>query len=274
MHMKLINNFNGPNKFQKKISCTWTSSAWLDRGSKMKIVTGVFSLIIVALIPIYGISQKVTNDSLSKQALKENKAIMTGIEKLPQNVKDSVLAAFKNSKVSALNANETVADFITFLPIALFLLILFTTMIKLKKDKVKLSDFLIDKDTQVALKKEESVVAVANTKAIEAKVNAIKANPQVFANESLTMEALDPPTSAKPTDDEKTDKKEQSTSRLVAFISGITSVSLAACITSFYFYRSFSGETNPGIGNLATVLYGLGLGVLPYGFNKIANSLK
>jgi hypothetical protein len=228
-----------------------------------------------------GNAQALDSNVFSRIVERENKPIIQAVDNSSKAIdnqikllKDSVVLVIKNGKITPLKTNETVADFITFLPIALFLFILISTLIKLKKDNVKLSDFLIDKDTQVAIKKEEANVATANARFVEAKANAIRTNPQAFANANLTLEALDPPTPANPQEDPNTDKKEQSTSRLVAFISGITSVALAACITSFYFYRSFLGDTDVSIGNLATVLYGLGLGVLPYGFNKIANALK
>jgi hypothetical protein len=235
-----------------------------------------FLLFFILTLPVFlnSTAQVLDSNGVERAVGRGNKPIVVAIENQTKLVKDSLLTGLRNNKVSALKTNETVADFITFLPIALFLFILLTTLIKLKKDNVKLSDFLIDKDAQVAIKKEEATVAVANAKALEAKANAIRVNPQAFANANLALEELEQPVQPNPVTDPNTDNKEQSTSRLVAFISGITSVAIAACITSFYFYRSFLGDTNTSIGNLATVLYGLGLGVIPYGFNKIANALK
>lgn len=233
----------------------------------------LFSLFCTAVL-LNSKGQAFDSNVVARVVDRGNKPVVSAINNQTKLLKDSAISVFKSSKMPALKTNETVADFIIFLPIVLFLFILISTQIKLKKDNVKLSDFLIDKDTQLAIKKEDAIVAVANAKAIEAKANVIRSNPQAFTNGSLALEALETPTHVNPDQDLTTDKNEQSTSRLVAFISGITSVALAVCITSFYFYRSFSGDTNPSIGNLATVLYGLGLGVLPYGFNKIANALK
>lgn len=232
----------------------------------------LFPILFFTAVSLNSKGQVFDSNVIARVVDRGNKPIISVIDNQTKLLKDSIISVMNNSKMPTLKTSEIVADFITFLPIALFLFIFISTQIKLKKDSVKLSDFLIDKDTQVAIKKEDATVAVANAKAIEAKANVIRSNPQAFTNGSLTLEALDTPTHANPAP--ATDKKEQSTSRLVAFISGITSVALAACITSFHFYRSFSGDANPSIGNLATVLYGLGLGVLPYGFNKIANALK
>lgn len=264
---------NSAYSFKSNIS-KWSSIRSTEsKPFKFINIIRVARILVIVFVPFCVVGQKVTNDSLTKQINKEFTALKLINEKQWQITNDSLLSNI-NDKTKALKIDKAIAAVITFLPIALFLFIFISTLIKLKKDNVKLSDFLIDKDTQVAIKKEEANVATANARVIEAKTNAIKTNPQAFSNANLTLEAPDPPSPANQQEDPKSDKKEQSTSRLVAFISGITSVALAACITTFYFYRSFLGDTNVSIGNLATVLYGLGLGVLPYGFNKIANALK
>lgn len=199
--------------------------------------------------------------------------IVEAINKLDRASKDTTENASTNMKQVGFDYKRIKETAIIFSPIALFSLVLFATIFKLRKEGVNLHDLLMDKDAVVDLKKEEANLAVANAKFVEAKANIIKTNPQAFANANLSLESLDPPTTSTQEHSDP-EKKEQSTSRLVAFISGITSVALAVCITSFYFYRSFLGDSNVSIGNLATVLYGLGLGVLPYGFNKIAGALK
>ncbi len=162
-----------------------------------------------------------------------------------------------NTSVSKPNlsasGSKTIEDIISFLPVAFFLLITSTVFIKLRKDGVKLSDVLIDKEAVQEKRKTDASVAIA----------AVNAGQPVAAP-------------AAPTDNQTTANPEQSqsTSRLIAFICGITSIALACCITSYYFYKSFTGTEKVDLGNLSNVLFGLGLGVIPYGFNKVAAALK
>jgi hypothetical protein len=153
------------------------------------------------------------------------------------------------------NSSKTIEDIISFLPVAFFLLITSTIFIKLRKDGVKLSDILVDKEAVQEKRKTEASVTIAT-------VNA-------------GQPAAAPVAPAAPNSDgQPTNNPEQSTSRLIAFICGITSIALACCITSYYFYKSFTGTEKVDLGNLSNVLFGLGLGVIPYGFNKIAAALK
>jgi hypothetical protein len=179
-----------------------------------------------------------------------------------------------NNGNSLARTDATGAYVITFLPVILFLLILLMVLGKLKKDGAKLSDFLVDKDAAIAAKKEETAATTATANATIATANAIKANAAVFAATNTVPPPVTVPVAAIETTEPDEKKPEQSTSRLLAFITGITTLAMATCVTSFYFYRSFQGEPKIDLGSLATVLYGLGLGIIPYGFNKISNAMK
>ena len=66
-----------------------------------------------------------------------------------------------------------------------------------------------------------------------------------------------------------------SVSRFIAFITGLVALAICVCITTFYMYCYFG---NPGktidLSNLTNIIFGLGIGVLPYGFNKASAALK
>lgn len=67
----------------------------------------------------------------------------------------------------------------------------------------------------------------------------------------------------------------QSVSRLIAFLTGLVALIVGVCLTTFFMYRYFTDATKlPDLSNLTTVIYGLGIGVLPYGFNKAASAVK
>ncbi len=67
----------------------------------------------------------------------------------------------------------------------------------------------------------------------------------------------------------------QSTSRAIAFLTGLVALTIGVCLSTFYMYCYFKDPAKPAdLSNLTTVIYGLGIGVLPYGFNKASSALK
>lgn len=118
---------------------------------------------------------------------------------------------------------------ISFLPVIFFAIILVATILKLRKDKTRLSDLLAEKDVVI------------------------------------------PPPSSPPSANGP--NPPQSVSRFIAFLSGVTTVAIAACATTFYMYETFTNQ-NVDLSKLTTVLFGLGIGVLPYGFNKASSAVK
>lgn len=63
----------------------------------------------------------------------------------------------------------------------------------------------------------------------------------------------------------------KSSSRLVMFISSMVTVIIAICLVSFYIYQVFATGNTPNLGSVTTMLLSLGVGVVPYAFNKITN---
>jgi len=115
---------------------------------------------------------------------------------------------------------------VAMLPVSFFLLMSIMIMIKLKKDRTKLSDLLSEKDAP-------------------------------------------PPTGGTP------NPASASTSRFIAFITGIVALIIGVCLSAFFMfvYFSTSGKT-VDLSNLTNVIWGLGIGVLPYGFNKASAAVK
>ena len=140
-------------------------------------------------------------------------------------------------------APGTIETWISFLPVILFLFILFMTIIKLRNDKTKLSDLLIDKD-----------------------------NPAVPAAAPVAVAAAAPAGGPAPA---AAPAPSQSVSRFIAFLTGLIALTIGVCVCTFYMYSYFS---NPGkaidISNLTNVIWGLGIGVIPYGANKVSSALK
>lgn len=123
---------------------------------------------------------------------------------------------------------------ISFLPVIFYVLIIALTVIKLRKDGTKLSDLMSEKDPTV------TPVGVA----------------------TVGGGAAGTPTTS------------QSVSRFIAFITGLVALAIGICITTFYMYCYFKESKSVDLSNLTTVIWGLGIGVLPYGFNKASTALK
>jgi len=129
---------------------------------------------------------------------------------------------------------------IAFLPPIFFLLILMVTTVKLRNDKTKLSDLLAEKDPTPAVTTGTPTVALANGD------NAPAVQPC-----------------------------SQSVSRFIAFLTGLVALSIGVCICTFYMYSYFTNQGKTvDLSNLTNVIWGLGIGVLPYGFNKASSAIK
>ena len=61
----------------------------------------------------------------------------------------------------------------------------------------------------------------------------------------------------------------RSTSRLVLFLSGITAILIAVCITTYYLYYYLCCGKPPELDGLISVLLTLGIGVIPYTVNRV-----
>ncbi len=228
---------------------------------------------LLVLMPLSTVCSAQTADSatISRIIERNNKSLLNAVQAQNKPVTDTT-AKSDNTVVKPATTvgSKAVQDIITFLPVAFFSVLVSMIFFKLRKDGVKLSEILIDKEAVAERKK---AVATAAAKTLETKADVIKSNPQAFTSPdqvTAATDALNQPA----TDTEEDTQKSQSTSRLIVFICGITSIALACCICTFYFYKSFTGTEKVDLGNLTNVLYGLGLGVLPYGFNKIAAALK
>lgn len=109
------------------------------------------------------------------------------------------------------------------------------------------------------------------------------ATPKSFLRESLleSGEMVTIPTKPKDQDGKAVTKIEtvskRSASRLILFLSGITSLTLAACITSFYFYMNIyciDCEHALGLDDFTNILLALGIGVVPYATNQVKKGIS
>ncbi|WP_430406959.1 hypothetical protein [Fluviicola sp.] len=97
-----------------------------------------FLTILIALSGIT-ISLAQTGDSSTNS----NKPVVSGETQTQVKTGDP---SASNPNLPTTSGSKTIEDIISFLPVAFFLLITSTIFFKLRKDKVKLSDILIDKE--------------------------------------------------------------------------------------------------------------------------------
>ncbi len=81
--------------------------------------------------------------------------------------------------------------------------------------------------------------------------------------EPQTIEITDPNSTHRP-----------SISRYIAFISSLLIIILAVCISCFFTYHYVKTGCPPELGALSTVIIALGIGIIPYGVNKISTALS
>lgn len=141
-------------------------------------------------------------------------------------------------------------------PILLFLLIVCLVFFKLKKDKVSLKDLLLDKDANVQMEEEK-------TQQLKAILSAPIENQAALLQTNM-MAGTDP----------NAQKPNTSVSRFLAFISGLVSVGLACVLATFAMWNYFDNNAFPNLNELLGVLLSLGIGVVPYAFNKISTAAK
>jgi hypothetical protein len=73
---------------------------------------------------------------------------------------------------------------------------------------------------------------------------------------------------------EQIDLPNKSTSRIIAFFSGMAAIVISLAATSYFFYMFLKTGKAPEIDKLFDILLGLGIGVIPYSFNKMADAIK
>jgi hypothetical protein len=127
------------------------------------------------------------------------------------------------------------------LPVGLALLFFLVVYRVLKRAGYKLADALSENDTVIT-----TVAAPANAQ-----------NP-------LAQAANDTPQ----TQSTQTAPGNRSASRLVLFLSGITAIIIAVCITTYYLYYYLYCGQAPDLDGLISIILTLGIGVIPYAVNK------
>lgn len=187
-----------------------------------------------------------------------SKAKVAAMENTIQNLKSSIgTLASTNAKAEIGKSKPIDLGFLQWLiiwmPVLLFLLLFLYLLTRLRKEGFLLAD------------------ALSSCLPIEV------ANVNPVVNGIITISAPAVPANSSTSPDPKNMMLLRSSSRLIAFMSGLTAIVISVTLMTFYFYDVLSGTNTSQTTYLDSVwkiIAGLGIGVLPYGFNMIKEAQK
>jgi hypothetical protein len=160
-------------------------------------------------------------------------------------VKDSLalLSAKANFRMDCYNCKDPLTIqqiLVVFAPIILFLAAVCYSVLRLKKKNFYLADALTEKDP--------NLITVQN--------------PRYDPSNPATASTIN------------ISNYPKSSSRVIAFFSGMAAIIIAVCSVSYFFYMYIRTGDAPNLDKLFDILLALGIGVTPYAVNKIGEAFK
>jgi len=143
--------------------------------------------------------------------------------------------------VKKLNGGQCL---LVFLPCILFGVVLLFLLLLMRQGKLKLHDFLT------------------------APVTVKSPNPVTQQRLADGKEVSDPNATITET------KLLASSSRLAMVLAGLVAITVSVCASCYYFYIYLKTGKAPDLDGLFNILLSLGIGVVPYGVNKISEAFK
>jgi hypothetical protein len=205
-----------------------------------------------------------------------NKAQFDSINKkvvhIDSNVKklaDSASAKAKQSDTKCTTCRDTPPKdldwLLIFLPAIIFLalfIFLFSTGLK---------DFNLK---EAMSESEYPKVIIENSEYTPANLAALKDVANLEEILPPTIEISDRPQVAPGAPPASPPPPHASISRYIAFITSMLSLVVALCISCFFIYSYIRTGCAPDISGISTILIALGMGVLPYAFNKVSTAIS
>jgi hypothetical protein len=228
----------------------------------MKKATILFTFTVVSLT---GFSQTGL-DTLKVQVEAQGKS-MEGISKTVNTIKPKVdtLAAYVTAQKEKSDkaAKDCAGCDISFIGWLLIFSPIWIFLIALLVIRKKLKDFsLKDALTESELPKK----TIPNPEYTIANINALATNAAINGMLPTLLPATIEVTS--------TDEPLKSSSRYIAFITSALTWIIILCLTCFFIYQYMKKGEAPDLSGLSSVLLALGIGVVPYAFNKISTAVK
>lgn len=205
-------------------------------------------------------------DSLKSQVDLQGKSI-DGIAKTINILKpglDTVKAYINAQKEQGVKvAQDCIGCYIGFTEWILIFSPIWIFLIALLAIRKKLKDFnLKDALTESELPKK----TIPNPEYTALNINGLVANAAING----MLPALLPPT----IEVTSSDDPPKSSSRYIAFITSALTWIIILCLTCFFIYQYMKTGNAPNLGGLSNVLLTLGIGIVPYAFNKISKAIE
>lgn len=191
-------------------------------------------------------------DSIETADIKE-------LKKSIKNLKDSLDSVNPINAKKYLKPKTTVELgflewMIVWMPVLLFIILFYYLMRRLRAEGFKLADALSSCDPlQIDMSRVPDAVTNASTTA-----DLNTANPITTSSKPEIIYV-------------------RSSSRLIAFMSGLSAIVIAISLMTFYYYDILANVGDPNSSYLDSawkVIAGLGIGVIPYGFNMLKEAQK
>lgn len=216
---------------------------------------------VLLFLTTQGIAQQ--TDSIVKEQSKSIQSLQKTTAALRSDV-DTIKEKLTTSKMPVSSSLKKCVDceinfwqwMLIFSPIIIFLLTLLAIRKKLRGFSLReaLSESDLPRKT------------IANPEYTAEKLTALANNPATAA----ILTALVPPTIEVTSSDEYP----KSSSRYIAFITSALTWVIALCLSCFFMYQYIKDNKAPELSGLSSVLLALGIGVVPYAFNKVSNAVK
>ncbi len=171
------------------------------------------------------------------------KTLIAKIEKIQADLKKVEIPPDEVKKEVREKVLSSQQKLLIMLPVALFFLCLFITFLFAKKYHFNFRKSFNSEDAEQIT---------------------IQSNPKVNPNETIKITFLE---NGKPV-------YKPSVSRIIAFLSSLTTLAVIVSFISYYAYCMLKGIDLPDFKNLFEVIVGLGLGIIPYGFNKVTKTTE
>jgi hypothetical protein len=202
-------------------------------------------------------------DTIVAQHGQKIEAIQKSVTGMQLNV-DSIKTDIKTQKENAAKVNKDCSTcnisfiewVLIFSPIWIFVITLFILRKKLKDFSLK------EALTETELPKK----TVSNPEYTSDKLNELAKNATIAG----VLSTLIPPTI------EVTASMEypKSSSRYIALITSALTWIIVLCLSCFFIYQYMKTNKAPELSGLSSVMLALGIGVVPYAFNKISTAVK
>jgi predicted PurR-regulated permease PerM len=237
-------------------------------------------VLTIWLIPLhaYGVTVD-SNSSISKLTTKVED-VGKSIEKVNKSVDTLKANTIKKDLKKTMKYSASGLDLlISLLPVLSTFIVLLGLNYYFRRNKMGLKNFFVVKDEGIInaltnLSNTHSYnIAEAATDVATAQSNV---NTSTIVNPIAAVQLTQAANQINNTANQLTDinaSGPQSSSRLIAFISGLISVVLAACITSYSLYYTLKFGVAPGnLWDLVKLLLAMGIGVIPYSVNQLTSN--